>query len=292
MSLNNDNTIPTQLLVDDNMISFPNNIINEQCDNETPFDMNSSSKSSGFSGEEDDNLNFINNADSPIFIPSSLDPNPMPTLNEIFQFISMDSENKKFSLFSSEKSNLFSNTEKNIDLIKNEENILKRKRFHYQRPRKENRDNIRKKIKRGFFNIALIKKLNDKLRSIGNNKYFNKFPQHFVSDVNRKRNKEIFNMTLAEIFVKKELYLFGDKDGVGLNYYLQNLKVFENEDIKGNKELKKIFDKRICELYEEYINSNEFNFSEINRLKKKNMQDDYISRYISLARNLILFFSQ
>ena len=69
MSLNNDNTIPTQLLVDDNMISFPNNIINEQCDNETPFDMNSSSKSSGFSGEEDDNLNFINNADSPIFIP-------------------------------------------------------------------------------------------------------------------------------------------------------------------------------------------------------------------------------
>ena len=99
-------------------------------------------------------------------------------------------------------------------------------------------------------------------------------------------------MTLAEIFVKKELYLFGDKDGVGLNYYLQNLKVFENEDIKGNKELKKIFDKTICELYEEYINSNEFNFSEINRLKKKNMQDDYISRYISLARNLILFFSQ
>jgi hypothetical protein len=70
------------------------------------------------------------------------------------------------------------------------------------------------------------------------------------------------------------------------------LKVFENEDIKGNKELKKIFDKTICELYEEYINSNEFNFSEINRLKKKNMQDDYISRYISLARNLILFFSQ
>ena len=99
-------------------------------------------------------------------------------------------------------------------------------------------------------------------------------------------------MTLAEIFEKKELYLFGDKDGVGLNYYLQNLKVFENEDIKGNKELKKIFDKTICELYEEYINSNEFNFSEINRLKKKNMQDDYISRYISLARNLILFFSQ
>ena len=66
--------------------------------------------------------------------------------------------------------------------------MLKRKRFMERRPRKENQDNIRKKIKRGFFNSALIKKLNEKLKSIGSRKYFRKFPQHFVSDVNQKRN--------------------------------------------------------------------------------------------------------
>ena len=292
MSSGNDNTIPTQLLVDNKMIFFPDYTKNEQCDIETPFDINISSQSSELSGEENEIINFKNNVDSPIFIPSTLDPNPMPILDEIIQINSKDSDDKKISLFSSEKSNLFTNTEKNCVLIIDEEYVLKRKRYNYQRPRRDNQDNIRKKIKRGFFNIALIKKLNDKLRSIGNNKYFNKFPQYFVSDVNRIRNKEIFSMTLAEIFEKKELYLHEDKTGNALNYYFQNLKVFENEDIKENEDLKKIFNKTICELYEEYLNSDEFKIIEINRLKQKNMQDEYISRYICLAKTLILYFTQ
>jgi hypothetical protein len=292
MSSGNDNTIPTQFFVENKTIFFPDYTKNEQYDIETPFDMNISSQSSGLSGKENEIINFKNNVDSPIFIPSTLDPNPLPTLDEIIQINSKDSDNKKISFFSSEKSNLFSYTEKNFDLVIDEENILKRKRYNYQRPRRDNQDNIRKKIKRGFFNNALVKNLNDKLRSIGNNKYFNKFPQHFVSDVNRIRNKEIFSMTLAEIFEKKELYLHEGKTGNALNYYFQNLKVFENEDIKENKELKKIFNKTICELYEEYINSDEFKIIEINRLKQKNMQDEYISRYICLAKTLILYFTQ
>ena len=292
MSSDNENTILNQLLVENKRIFFPDYTKNDQCDIETPFDMNISSQSSGFSGEENEIINVKNNADSSTFIPSTLYPNPMPTLDEIIQINSKDSDNKKISFFSSEKSNLFSYTEKNFDLVIDEEKILKRKRYNYQRPRKDNQDNIRKKIKRGFFNNALVKNLNDKLRSIGNNKYFNKFPQHFVSDVNRIRNKEIFSMTLAEIFEKKELYLHEGKTGNALNYYFQNLKVFENEDIKENKELKKIFNKTICELYEEYINSDEFKIIEINRLKQKNMQDEYISRYICLAKTLILYFTQ
>ena len=292
MSSGNDNTIPTQFFVENKTIFFPDYTKNEQHDIETPFDMNISSQSSGLSGKENEIINFKNNVDSPIFIPSTLDPNPLPTLDEIIQINSKDSDNKKISFFSSEKSNLFSYTEKNFDLVIDEEYVLKRKRYNYQRPRRDNQDNIRKKIKRGFFNNALVKNLNDKLRSIGNNKYFNKFSQHFVSDVNRIRNKEIFSMTLAEIFEKKELYLHEGKTGNALNYYFQNLKVFENEDIKENKELKKIFNKTICELYEEYINSDEFKIIEINRLKQKNMQDEYISRYICLAKTLILYFTQ
>ena len=50
--------------------------------------------------------------------------------------------------------------------------------------------------------------------------------------------------------------------------------------------------KTIGELYKEYINSDEFKINEINRLKNNKMQDEYIAKYISLAKNLIEFFSK
>ena len=272
--------------VDNKMIYLPDFKRNEFIEIEPPFYMNLSSKSS----DEEDDLNFFNYADSSTFIPSILDPDPMPSLEDIFPINSIESESKKDSLIILEKVNLFTNIEKNSLLVKSGEEMLRRKRFQDRRPRKENQDNIRKKIKRGFFNNGLIKKLNEKLKSIGSKKYLRKFPQHFVSDVNQKRNKELFNMTLREIFENKQLYINEDKEG--FRNYLNNLKVIQNEEIKENEELKIIFNKTVNELYEEYINSDEFNIIEINRLKEKKMQDDYIKRYINLARYLILFFTQ
>ena len=282
-----DTNPPSQFLsVDNKMIFLPDFKRNEFIEIEPPFYMNLSSKSS----DEEDDLNFFNYADSSTFIPSILDPNPMPSLEDIFPINSIESESKKDSLIILEKVNLFTNIEKNSLLVKSGEEMLRRKRFQDRRPRKENQDNIRKKIKRGFFNNGLIKKLNEKLKSIGSKKYLRKFPQHFVSDVNQKRNKELFNMTLREIFENKQLYINEDKEG--FRNYLNNLKVIQNEEIKENEELKIIFNKTVNELYEEYINSDEFNIIEINRLKEKKMQDDYIKRYINLARYLILFFTQ
>ncbi len=149
---------------------------------------------------------------------------------------------------------------------------------------------MRRKIKRGFFNNALVRKLNDKLRSIGIIKYFEKFPHCFVNDVNRKKNKQILGMTLQEIFEKKELYSVKDK--VTLDNYLNNKNLIKNEEIKENEELNMILNKTIGELYEEYINSDEFKISEINKLKKNKIHDDYITKYVILAKNLIEFFSK
>ena len=287
MSLGDFNLNPALLSSADNkMIYLPDFKVNEFIEIEPPFYINLSSKSS----EEEDDFNFFNYADSSTLIPSILDPNPIPYLEDILPIQSIESGSKKDSLIILKKVNLFTNIEKNSLLVKNGEEMLKRKRFQDRRPRKENQDNIRKKIKRGFFNNGLIKKLNEKLKSIGSKKYLRKFPQHFVSDINQKRNKVLFNMTLRKIFENKELYINEDKEG--LRNYLNNLKVVQNEEIKENTELKIIFNKTIYELYEEYINSEEFNIIEINRLKEKKMQDDYIKRYINLARYLILFFTQ
>lgn len=97
-------------------------------------------------------------------------------------------------------------------------------------------------------------------------------------------------MTLQEVFENEELYLLKDK--LALNNYLHNMKILQDEEIKENEEFKIILNENISELYEEYINSEEFKISEINRLKKYKMQDIYIAKYINLAKNLIEFFNQ
>ena len=218
--------------------------------------------------------------------------NQLPTKNirkEIFKVIKGKKETETVS--SSESSSLFKNTES--DSISDKEKEIKFigiKRSKVKRPRKENQDNIRRKIKRAFFNNALIKKLNNKLKSSGSIKYLEKFPQIFVCDVNKNKNKKIMDMTLKEIFETKELYANEDKEG--LFKYELNLKVIQSEEIEENEEFQKILNKKFSELYTEYINSDEFNIDEINRLREKKMGDEYINRYKYLAKNLIEYFSQ
>ena len=236
-------------------------------------------------------LNGINisfNTNSKIF--STIYPNrPNSLSNESTSIIPNNKIIGKDSISSSESSNLFTNIEKNLELLGQDANFLSVKRYKERRPRKHNQDNIRKKIKRRFFNNALIKKLNEKLRSIGSKQYLEKFSQYFVSDVNQKRNKEILDNTLLEIFEKKDLFI--NKNSSGLSKYFHNLNVVHSEEIKENKEFKTILNKTYRDLYEEYINSDEFNIDEINIVKKNN-EDEYLKRYIYFARHLIEFFSK
>jgi hypothetical protein len=162
--------------------------------------------------------------------------------------------------------------------------LFKRKRNKIRLRRRDNSDNIRKKIKGGFFNGALIKRLNFILKQNRSKLYFVKFHQKFISNITRKSNKKFLNMTLLEIFEKKEVYSSND-----LNFK-HNLKVVQTKEIKENEELKEILNKKYCELFEEYINSKEFNIDEINRLEEK-FDDSYIERYKNLARHFIEFFA-
>ena len=174
------------------------------------------------------------------------------------------------------------------DLFKEEENtFMNRKRYKIKRSRRENQDNIRKKIKRGFLNNALIPKINMIIKKQGGKFVFEIFKQHFVSDVTRKNNMELFNMTLEEIFRKKELY-----NEIELNSYCYNLKLINSKEIQENKELKNILNLKLFKIFEEYINSKELNIDEIKRLKSKNMKDSYIKRYIHLAKNFIKFITE
>ena len=79
--------------------------------------------------------------------------------------MNLSNQNQKTELFkvvSDKIDSLY--TQITLDSIqekKKEENLIGKKRNRTRRPRKDNKDNIRKKIKRGFLNASLIKKLND-----------------------------------------------------------------------------------------------------------------------------------
>ena len=133
-----------------------------------------------------------------------------------------------------------------------EKNLLNGKRILWKRKRKDNRDNIYKKIKRNFFNNALINKLNAELSISGSRDYFRKFPQFFAADVTKRRNKDILDMSLLEIFRKYEQFKF--ENAKGLSNYKHNLKVVQSEEIKANERIKRILNKTFRELCTEYIN--------------------------------------
>ena len=288
ISLSNFNTLSLYHFSVDEKINFDLSLSEkENIDIEIRFNLNFSPNSTQ---EEKDSLISSNFSDTNTFISSILDPNPMPSIEEFIPKNSDSSETRNDSISSQEKPNLFTNTESYSILVKEGEGMLKRKRFMERRPRKENQDNIRKKIKRGFYNKSLIHKLNEKLKNIGSNKYFEKFPPHFVSDIDQKRNKKVFGMTLAELFQNKEIYNYENKNG--LNNFSHNMKVVNNEDIINNIEFRNIMERNVGELYKEYINSYEFKTLELNRLKKNKMKDDYVNSYIYLANHLFEFFSQ
>ena len=207
---------------------------------------------------------------------------------KIFQpFELKEKKQKIFNVIRREEVSIFTkleNEENNSSI--NDDSFLKRKRYPQKRRRRENQDNMRKKIKRGFLNKALIIKINNILKDNKIKSYFEKFPQNLVCDITKKSNKDLIDMTLEQIFEKKELY-----DESDLSKYYHNLKVIKSKEVQENSQLKAILNKKYCELFEEYVNSKEFKIDEINRLKDNKMENSYIERYIYLSKHFIEFFS-
>ena len=177
--------------------------------------------------------------------------------------------------------------EKENSSISDEKIFLENNSFSKIKRRRENRDNICKKIKTAFFNKYIYTIINEALKSNLSKLYFVKFPITFVNDIKKDTNKDLLDKTLLQIISNKEIY--NEKD---LNNYYHNLKVVENKEIQENEELKKILNKKYIELFEEYLNSKEFNINEIKRLKKNNMDKTYIERYINQTKNFIDFFAE
>ena len=279
----------------ENMDSFPIFEEDDSIEFDTPFNFNFSSKNKDINDQSN-----ISNSSEPSENPLlPIDEEEDNYISNKFMKIKgeINAQNRQQNI--KEKNPIFRAIypmkdsffkESNLLFAEEEEIFLGRKRGQKKRKRKENADNIRIKAKRAFFNNVIYKALNKLLKNIGSIQYFEKFPNKFTGDVNKKRNKCIVNMSLREIIVNEDLYKCENQKG--FNQYLHNLNIVESEEIKANKEFKKILDKTFGELYENYINSDEFLIDEINRLKKEKMSNLYIERYKGFCKQLISFFLQ
>ena len=168
----------------------------------------------------------------------------------------------------------------------------KKKKKNIQK-RKENSDNIRKKIKARFLK-ALRNAINQKLKKAGSKYIFQLLPQSFITNLSKDKNRKILNLTLKEIFLKN----FNDKEKgkkTDYNKYKHNSLVLDylekNNDISEKANFNKIKNMKYSEVFNEYLLSKEFE-SEISTLKQQKENDKYIKDYIIKARNFINFFNQ
>ena len=235
-----------------------------------------------------DSFSLISNSEEPSQIVLSYEEEDKKFIN-ISDFFIKDVDKKNiFKVIYPEKVSIFQNSklDKNNN-FSSKFNFQKRTKSLKKQKRYLCKDNIRKTIKRRFLNTYLKNGLNDILKKSGYNLFFEYYPKKLVSQISREKDKQILDMKLLQIFENKELY-----DEQNLCNYYHNLKVLEQLRLEENPELNLILNKKYKDLFEEYLNSDEFKIREINRLKKMERDDYYIEKYIYLAKNYIEFCSQ
>ena len=180
--------------------------------------------------------------------------------------------------------------------VKDKNNIINNIRRHssIKKKRKDNSDNIRKKIKSRFIK-ALIKCINKKLKKAGSKKFFSLLPHIFVINITKEINTDIFDKTFEEVFsinfdniLKKteKADLIKYKKNIDVLDYLENeIVIRESSNYNYYKNLK------FYQIFDEYLGAQEFE-NEIEKLKLSGEKDEYIDRYIKLACYFNSFFSK
>ena len=159
-----------------------------------------------------------------------------------------------------------------------------------KRKRGSMRDNISKKIKVNFFK-NIIASLNWKLRKKNINKDFQRLDQNYITDVTKTYNKYLFEKTLKEIIKEKPKVKDKENAKKKEDKWRQNIKLIEELEESGDEDFKHIFEMNIEELFNEYLDSKEFEES-IYDLRRKKFYFDYIQNYIQIAENLVNYYKK
>ena len=167
----------------------------------------------------------------------------------------------------------------------------RKKRIKIIMQRKDNSDNIRKKIKARFLKALKIR-VNEKLKFVGSKNYFKYLPQKFVCDISKAKNILYLDLTFKDIFSKNffEERRMSDSDLMNYKNNISTIEYLEqNNDISEKSNYNNFKNMKLKDIYNEYLESTHFE-NDINNLKDDNENDKYISDYVIKAKNLIDFF--
>ena len=271
--------------------------------------------------EEDDRLLFtysngyiekneaINKCSSNESIISSIKPQGDLNENSILSGIEFDEINKNAisnKLLNSENKNNDTQSKKNktkkllfkikhrIQNLSNTQkvnNMLNKKRQRkkkvYKGTKYMDNYNIKKKLLTHFLNDYIFNDNNNIIRKRCIF-CFEKFPQNLIKHfIAKERIKELFNMTLKEIYDKKELY--GEKNikshfAPNSNFLNDLFSKVEYKDVLEQSGIKEKLGMKISDLFHEYINSDEFK-NDIDGLRIES-GDAYVEKYSKIAKNL------
>lgn len=148
-------------------------------------------------------------------------------------------------------------------------------------------EGIRKKIK-SRLHKRLTCYLNKKLTHCGSKMLFEFFPQSFITDVRVIKNKAYLNLSMRKLLIM----IFGtrakDKEKVNVNkkvlHYLDS-----NSEIRIESGIDKFLNSLYKDIINEYIQGKLFE-EDVDKLKKEGKSEDYIEKYIYLAKHLVEFF--
>jgi len=182
--------------------------------------------------------------------------------------------------------------------------IIKKEMFETFRAKKNSRkdkeDDIRKKFKSSFHrNLTNI--INAKLKKVCPNYLLNSLPQNFITDVTKKTNYEVMDLTYEELFEYTHNRLINDDKNKKRKKYIEKRNKAAKKKCEKNKKLldylrtnKKISEEsgwetikkmKYIDLLKAYLNSNEFQ-NYINKQFKKE-QVNYRKNFIYFASTFI-----
>ena len=182
--------------------------------------------------------------------------------------------------------------------------IIKKEKFEtikaVKRSRKDKEDDIRKKIKSSFHrNLTEI--INTKLKKASSKYKIESLPQKFITDVTKRTNHEVMNLTYENLFDytynqlknddknKKRKQYIEKRNKAGEKKYEKNKKFLKylstNRKISEESEWERIKNMKYIDLLKAYLNSNEF--QQYIKIQLKNAQINYKKDFIFFASTFI-----
>ena len=157
--------------------------------------------------------------------------------------------------------------------------------------RKYCEDTIRKRVKSNVFK-EIRKRINEKLKKILSKKFGFRFPQSIVTNMKIEINKKILEKTLKDLLSDTdfmiELFTIMNNNPKSTEKKImeKNRKILNELKSNGNEELNIILNKKMKDIYEEFINSKQFQRL-IKNLIDKGEYYFYIHNYIEIAKDFV-----